>query len=632
MTSTLPRQTLDNEAIRQLAVEPERPLFPLLSQAEAMLPLVVVLAFLPALYAVNSRTLSETGAWEGLTSLRCLVAENLTEFVDPAAGDPAHPFRFQPPLMSWLTALGMLLAGTGRMAGLILPAYLCTAGLIIAGYVLGRRIGGEQLGLVTAVLMAFNPQILEGAQESVPQSVACLFAVLCLAGIVAHWQKSSAVTSYQLLLGGISLGCCVLAGGPLAVAVVLLVLAHVACWKFDAWFRGSTVIAHEKSQFNRRTAFRSAAVLAATAFAVGGWSVMFMSSRYGFDFWSSWLTGGWKGSIDARSSAGWEGAVEGLRELNRLVRPLFGLTLLGLVGVVRDLYRADVDPARHHRGLLLVWIAVAFIFCILCRSSAGTENPSYKMWETLLAVPLLISAALGLIDIAERRIGFLPAMAFGGLALADALLLADQWLSVRGAEPVIPLASGIHLRGPVTIGLALLAVGGIWLANYAWGRDARRRVVLTGMLAAIVAANCVWGAVAVRRTSPGDRELDQLQTGMARLPRMDQCTFVALAPPGTSLASRPPPQLVYALASVWPGAEINYASSWEDAAKQALANAGRDEDFSPVFVAWSPRGRIRGAAPAADLRSAAPPFLYRGLEVAAYVRAPAQTAIGSTTD
>ncbi len=75
---------------------------------------------------------------------------------------------------------------------------------------------------------------------------------------------------------------------------------------------------------------------------------------------------------------------------------------------------------------------------------------------------------------------------------------------------------------------------------------------------------------------------------------------------------------------------MNYASSWEDAAKQALAKAKEDEDLFPVFVAWSPRGRIRGAAPAADLRSAAPPFLYRGLEVVAYVRDPASQSPLST--
>ncbi len=257
-----------------------------------MIPLVIVLAFLPALYAVDNRTLSTAGAWEGLVSLRCLVADNLAEFVDPTLVDSLQPFRFQPPLMCWLTAISMRIFGVGHVAGMVAPAYLCTAGLVISGYVLGRRMGGEQLGLVTAALLAFNPQVLKGAQEPVPQSVASFLAVLALAGAVAHWQRSSAVTSYQLLLAGIALGLCLLAGGPVAVAVVLIVLVYVLWWKGDAWLRRDSRVAPDRSQFNRRTAIRATAVLAATAFAVGGWNALLMSSRYGRDFWSGWLTAG----------------------------------------------------------------------------------------------------------------------------------------------------------------------------------------------------------------------------------------------------------------------------------------------------------------------------------------------------
>jgi hypothetical protein len=113
----------------------------------------------------------------------------------------------------------------------------------------------------------------------------------------------------------------------------------------------------------------------------------------------------------------------------------------------------------------------------------------------------------------------------------------------------------------------------------------------------------------------------------------DRLDVPVLAPPGTSLDLRPPPQLVFSLASVWPGAEINYASSWEEAEEQALADAKPDEDLLPVFIAWSPRGRVRGAAPAANLRLAAPPFLYRSLEVAAYMRDRASlTPVGAAND
>src|SRR5262249_36256373 len=145
-----PSGTIDDEALGQLASERRRPLFPLLTQAEAMVPLVIVLAFLPALYAIHHRTLTEAGARDGLARLRCMHARNLPDFIDTAALDPASPWRFQPPLMTWLTEIGMHVAGAGTVAGSLAAAYLCTAGLVVAGYVFARRLGGEALGLIMA--------------------------------------------------------------------------------------------------------------------------------------------------------------------------------------------------------------------------------------------------------------------------------------------------------------------------------------------------------------------------------------------------------------------------------------------------------------------------------------------------
>ncbi|HTI51875.1 MAG TPA: glycosyltransferase family 39 protein, partial [Planctomycetaceae bacterium] len=181
----------DDRQLQRLAVEPPEPLFPSLRHAEAMAPLVVVLAFLPTLYAVAYRTLTEAGARQGLVALQCLAAENLDEFIDPAMSAVPTPLAFQPLLMSWLTALALRLFGVGQAAGHVSSAYLCTAGLILAAYILGRRLGGDRLGLFSALLLAFNPHVLRLAQEPIPQSAAALFAVLAMAGTVAHWQKSS---------------------------------------------------------------------------------------------------------------------------------------------------------------------------------------------------------------------------------------------------------------------------------------------------------------------------------------------------------------------------------------------------------------------------------------------------------
>ena len=547
-----PSGTIDDDTLGQLARERRLPLFPLLTQAEAMVPLVIVLAFLPALYAIHHRTLTEAGAWEGLASLRCMEARSLPEFVDTAALDSANPYRYQPPLMTWLTEIGMRLAGAGTVAGSLAAAYLCTAGFVVAGYILARRLGGELLGLISAGLLAFNPVVLEGAQEPIPQSAACLFAVLALAGAVAHWQKSPVVTSYQLLLGGLALGACLLAGGPVALAVLLIVLLYVVLWKADARLRRSLGVSRERSPFSRRPALRSTVVLAATAFAVGGWHVLLMSTRHGLDFWKNWWTVPQTAELAAAQLTGGAWLMDTAQEFNRLALPLLGMSLVGLVTIVRDLFRAEDDPARQHRGLLVVWIAVALPVWLISRGFLDAGAPSVRTWETLLAIPLVIAAALALIEIAERRISFSIALIFGLLSVAGTAVYVDQWLTGGMARAAIPMFAGTHLSPSGAALLLLIGSAGFVLARYASGQDAPRRVVLTAILAAIVAANCVWGVLAVRRTSAGDRELERLRTGLARLRtdnRVARCTFVDLTPPAAFEPVDLPPQLVYVLAS-----------------------------------------------------------------------------------
>src|SRR5882724_6683447 len=100
--------------LKRLAAEPARPLFPLLDQAEAMLPLVLVLAFLPSLYALTYGTLTEWGALQGLVGLDYLATGGPTDLADLARLEPQQSLRFQPPLMSWLTALGIKITGVGH--------------------------------------------------------------------------------------------------------------------------------------------------------------------------------------------------------------------------------------------------------------------------------------------------------------------------------------------------------------------------------------------------------------------------------------------------------------------------------------------------------------------------------------
>jgi len=608
----------DNSALEQLAAEPDRRLFPLLGRADAMLPLVVVLSFLPALYALANRTLTEPGAWQGLLSLECLAARDLSEFVDPAGSDPAQPLRFQAPLMNWLTAFSMWLFGVGQTAGLVAPAYFCTAGLVVAAYVFARRLGGEQLGLMSAVLLAFNPRILQGAQEPLPQSAAVLFATLALAGMIAHWQKSSAVASYRLLLAGIALGMCLLAGGIVAPVIVLVVFFHVLLWKAVVWRRSGLRLVWDRSRLSRRTALRSAAVFAATGFAVGGWHLMFMGTRYGAEFWRGWAAAGTEPSPLSEQPLVRASLAEVALDLSRLALPLSGLALVGLFGIVRDLRHDDEDPGKRHRGLLVIWVGIALCAWIICPGARRPGSPTVQVWETLLAVSLVISAAAGFLEIAERRIGYLASAAAMILPLANAALLFDRasaepartgrWFTLWGAQ--------FSLGG--ALALAILAVGAVAVVRLIAARAARRAALMTTLLLATVFANCLWGALAVRRTSGADRQLAEIRAGLAPLKSVESCTFVSLSAPEEQQRLHPPAQLAFVVRSLWPAAEMSYAGSWEEASPTRRANSEPNGNGVSVLIAWFPRGRNRPAAPAGALTTLAPAFLYRSFEVVAY--------------
>ncbi|MBI3866523.1 MAG: glycosyltransferase family 39 protein [Planctomycetia bacterium] len=605
-------QTIDDRQLERMVIEPARPLFPVvLEMAEALAPLIVVLAFLPTLYAVAGSTLSEQGALQGLASLRALSPVAADESFAGTEYDRLEALRFQPPLMTWLTALCLKVFGIGRPLGLSAAAYLCTAAMLLAAYALARRLGGERLGLVTVLLLAFNPLVLEGAQQPIPQSVAGLFALLSFTGIIAHWQKSSSIASYQLLLGGISLGLCLLAGGPVALAVVLIVTAHVVIWKLEARWRKTRGIIWDRSQFSRRVAFRSAVILAATAFALAGWQVLLYSSRFGTQFWSSWFALAVGGPREPAAHPGFALAMG----LHRLVLPVFSLALVGLGAVVREVWRGEEDPARRHRLILFPWIAVAAIAWFSCGGLNAADAPAARAWATLLAIPLVIAAAQGLVEIAERRAGFVAALVACLAALADAAYFAGQPADHPAGCALLPAARlGGVFDNPYAIVAIALASG---LVVYRIGRlnASRRRAALAVLVVAVVLTNCWWGISAIPWSDRHDHEIDDLRSGLAKLPSVERLAFVAPVRGGQSSdVQQPPARLVYSLATVWPGARFTFVKSWEAAEEiVSRSEAPAGGTTSAAFVVWTPRGVARGPVPDPSLKTAGPPVLFQGL-------------------
>lgn len=604
-------QLADDDRLQKLAAAPALPVFPLLRHAEAMVPLVVVFAFLPSLYALRYRTLTETGAEHGLHALQCLAAKDPGEFVDPGGADPSGIHEWSFPLMDWVTACFLDWFGTEQVAGFRAPGYLCTAGLILSAYLLARRFGGEKLGLLTSLLLAVNPNILQLAQEPLPESLAVMLALLALTGVVAHWQKSGAMLSYQLLLAGIALGLCVLAGGPLTLALLAVLIVHAAGWKIDYLYRKRHDTVPTRYQLSRRTALRSLMVFAVTGFAVGGWWPMLMGSRYGISFWQAWLGGKNTGGAGVfRSSAAW------IPELNSLVLPVAGLALLGVLGIFRSLIQNAEDPAKQHRPLILVWTVVALIVWGANFYTAGSSLS--EIWKIWLIVPLVMLAALGVLDILERQASFSVSLVFGILTLVDLFVMLFPHFapaSVLGSEGN-PSDSGSIVVG---ITVLIVAAGG---AMYAFARqsDWRQRCVLGGTLVVVLLGSGLWAASAVRRETPDDLELQEFRTALARVPEVAAWALLP-ANPAAELSHTPPVHLEFTLARQWRLAQRRPWTNWDEVAQQA----GTTPEGTQVVVAWASRGRARPAVPVTSFRSIGPPYYYHGFEVAIY--AAGETAV-----
>lgn len=622
MASTI-RHRIDDRLLMQLAVEPARPLFPVLHQAAAMTPLVVVIALLPALFAVVNRRLTEPSALWGLQSLKCLAAADLNEFVDPDGSAATAPLKWQPPLMNWLTAAGLHFLGSAREVSLVAAAFLCTAALVAAGYGFGCRLGDERLGLLTALLLACHPEILKLAQEPVPYAAGLLFALICLWGFLSHQGQATAPASLSLLVAGIALGLCLLACGPLALAVLATLLLFVSAMRIGTLLRArrgrpAGLLLHAQGH-----SFRALAILAATAFAVGGWWELMMGSRYGDEFWQAWIW--WMPVAKTGTLAAARQPDLGTwRQFHELVTPLAWLSLLGFHDILRGFFHPQAEPGKPGRGLPIVWTLVGGGLWMFLAALNSVTPAAMGLGQLFVVVPLILLAAVGLLAIIDRRVSCVVAIPLALCSVIEILMTAGQ--SPRADQTVASFTSGVDwamIAPPLASGVIAAVLLG-WVVR---DSEPLRRSMLAGLVLMILGGSCVRGAVSLQRATPDDRELAALRAILLKLPDVRQSTLVSVessAPESTES----PAQLRYLLRSLWPEAVFSQADSWEPALAALSPLPGERDSGPQILVAWGSRGRAKLPAAGTLLRSLGPPAYFQGLEVTAYVRVAPESVGG----
>src|SRR3954468_21360653 len=222
---------------------PARPLIRPAPRSAMFFPLVVLVAVLPGLYALNSWDLTPPGPSWGLRGLAVLDGWVLDQV--PAAAGTVRPmearaFRslaFQPPLYAWLEAIGLELSADRDPCATVLPSYVGGALVVVLVYLHGRVWRGSGVGLFAALLVGFNRNLLVQMQQATPTTLGLagtLTVLLCYGGHLRvadeassrPWDRRGPV--FWILLGGLAQALTLMAVGPFGLVTLPVVLLHQA--------------------------------------------------------------------------------------------------------------------------------------------------------------------------------------------------------------------------------------------------------------------------------------------------------------------------------------------------------------------------------------------------------------------
>jgi hypothetical protein len=594
---------VDDARLGQLAAPRPKDLFSILERTSAISPLLVVLTILPGVIAMPFNSIDERDAQWRMRSLAIATAPSLFEALAPdeSAGDPS--LKWQPPLASWMAAAAVKLPWPIGSRGLELAEYVFAAALVPAAYLLCSRILGARIGFVAAVLVTFHTTFLEQHRHATPHALAVVTALIAFWGFLGHMGRGGELVSLDLLYGGIALGLCLLAGGPLAFAVVAVLIVFVVVqWELPREARPGQRLRGRRGP-SVWQALRSLGVMVATGFAAGGWWVLMMLYSYGTDFWSGWLWGGPVGPALEGSAERFFSLAFLLRlghEFFTTARVLSGLTILGLWVIGRMLIRSGDAADRSNCRFLVAWMIGAGLAFVGALRLSMEGSLDFGMWRLFLMLACTACAALAIDEIARRRIS----------------------LAVFAAVTIATLAVGYFLLGPADqersralwMFLGGLVVAGIAARLLAWfceGSELRQRLMLFGLLAGYMVADATIGLSSVRMQDADYRSLVTFRKGLPTAIDPETCVLIS--------DSDPPVRLQLALKSVWPNAQLTLVRDWDAALKSALEESQAPKNV--VVVDWS-KGNSRPANPTGAQWDADPvgnPQFFKQRQLRAYV-------------
>lgn len=480
------------------------------------LPLVVLVACLPGLYALNFWDLNPPSPWWGLRGLAVRDGFLLDQF--PAAPPhEAHPIEretFQrvallPPLFAWLEGLTLTLSPSSNPMMTVIPSYLAGALVVLLVYLHGRSWRGRGVGLVASVLCGFNPWLLTQMQQATPTTLALALAMgtlYCHGRLVeSHAQAGGRGRSLlnHTLLGGLLLALTFLAGGLFALTPILIIALHLAY--LSAETQPSERPASYWTPWRRSPLLVSLLAMTSIGLILASPWFLLMIARHG---WSQclnvWLAPPASQGVDAANL------------LDRLVMLAPLSVALGLFAAGWTI-RAALATENDNRTILggtfwVVWLAFTAV------APAFWPGGPPTMFDLAMLIPLNLLAASAITDLANRSISIrrmvqlapATALAFTWSASSD---LRQAAVDLFGGRASHSTALGLHIGLDLVIILVLATRG---LERWARRREDRQRLILGGFLLIVLAATAATGLIEVRFRHRETRDLLELRAIILR--------------------------------------------------------------------------------------------------------------------
>ena len=520
-----------------------RPLFRPAPRSAMVFPLVVLVAVLPGLMALQAWDLTPPGPLWGLRGLDVLDGRVLDQVPAAAAIGPAQEaaayrmVAFQPPLYAWLEAALFWLEGDRDPMASVLPSYVAGGLAVILVYLHGRLWRGAGLGLIAAILVALNQNLLLRMQEATPATLALCAVLAVLLAYGWHerilgeelrppaWAGPIAAS----IAGGLAMGLAMLSVGGLPLIVVPIILLHRFYLRAGrppepgSRARRWRWLARPWLAWHDHPCGIDGLIAVATAVVVAmPWYLMMARAH------------GWQ--VIAAMAAPPERLVADFAQTlpGRLVE-LAPVTLpMGLVGAVRAIRGALVDEEESREsvggGFWVIWLVIAALV-----PGSWPRGPQ-AAFDLVLVVPLSLLAAQTVADLVNRR---MPVRDLVWLAPATALSVA-WWTSadLRGAVDDVAngradaaTALGLHLAVDLIVVSVILIRA---VAHWARRRDDRQRGVIATFLVAVLVISAVDGMLEVVFRHGIDRDLLALRTMILRRNRDRPFDVVAVVSPSSS--------------------------------------------------------------------------------------------------